>query len=477
MPKLSLDEYLGLTEKSGLVAGDQLQAAKAEFLQLGGGPEDAEGFADFLRGKGLLTAWHNGKLLHRKYKGFFLGKYKFLDRIGSGGMGRVYLAEHVSLHRRSAIKVLPHSRLKDSSLVDRFHLEARALAKLDHKNIVKVYDVDHEGDVHYIVMEFVAGQDLESYVAARGPLSGTRAAHYIGQAAAGLAHVHSRNLVHRDIKPSNLLLGRANLIKLLDLGLARLAEDEASLTRQFSDRALGTTDYISPEQAMDSHAVDVRTDIYSLGCTFYFLVTGHPPFHQGSIASRLLAHQTQEPPGIEEERARAGIPPIDRELIAICRKMMAKDPDDRYQDAKQVFDAIADWLDGRRSSARAGRSRAAVGRAAPASGDADSAEFWSAMANAPIAEQPTLGDDIRARETSASQATTPTTVNPRVGVAPTSAHVPSSNVDADTFHEPTATAARDAFRRQLLWASVAAGGTAVIMLAFFILFLMLTRES
>jgi serine/threonine-protein kinase len=256
-------------------------------------------------------------------------------------MSSVYLAEHVLMRRRVAIKVLPKQRVDDSSYLERFHREARAVAALDHRNIVRAYDVDQAQNLHFLVMEHVPGQSLHEIVVKKGPIDPISAAEYMRQAAEGLHHAHRVGMVHRDIKPGNLLLDEKGTVKVLDLGLARffLEGDEHSLTVKHDEKVLGTADYLSPEQALDSHKVDVRSDIYSLGCTLYFLLAGHPPFPDGTLAQRLLAHQTKSPRAITDERP--DIPPA---LVAILKRMMAKNPDDRYQTAKDASAALLEFL-------------------------------------------------------------------------------------------------------------------------------------
>ena len=262
---------------------------------------------DFVAGRiveaGLLTRWQVDKLLEGRHKGFFLGKYKLLGHLGTGGMSSVYLAEHVLMQRQVAIKVLPQDRVEDTSYLARFHREAQASASLDHRNIVRAYDVDSEGSIHYLVMEYVEGRDLQQIVQKDGPLEYVVAAEYARQTAEGLAHAHLAGLIHRDVKPANLLVTPKNVVKLLDLGLARFTgEDKASLTVAYDENVLGTADYLAPEQALDSHGVDSRADIYGLGCSFYFLLTGHPPFVGGTLPQRLMMHQKHPPPDIQLDR-------------------------------------------------------------------------------------------------------------------------------------------------------------------------------
>ncbi|MEM8865750.1 MAG: serine/threonine-protein kinase, partial [Planctomycetota bacterium] len=329
MAELTANKLLELIKRSGLVEEKRLEAFLEKERAKSGGtlPESQEALADLFIKAGLLTSWQSEKLLAGKHKGFRLGKYKLLGQIGKGGMSSVYLAEHVMMRRRVAIKVLPTARVKDASYLERFQLEARAVARLDDPNIVRAFDIDNEGNVHYIVMEYVEGRDLHQLVSDRGPLAYETAADYIAQAASGLQHAHEMGLVHRDIKPANCLLDNSNTVKILDMGLAKLANDEeTSLTLANDENVLGTADYLAPEQALNSHGADARSDVYSLGCTLYFLLVGKPPFPEGTISERLLKHQVEEPESILKFRPDAPL-----SLLDICSRMMSKKADERYQ--------------------------------------------------------------------------------------------------------------------------------------------------
>lgn len=357
MSKLKVDTLIDLVRRSELVDKDQLSRALAELEQRRGKEacDDPEQVSRALLDAKLLTRWQCNKLLEGRSRGFFLGNYKLLDHLGTGGMSAVYLAEHIHMQRRVAIKVLPKHRVNDSSYLARFYREARAVAALDHPNIVHAYDVDNEGDTHYLVMEFVQGLDLQQMVKRQGALGYEAAADYIRQAAEGLAHAHRMGLIHRDIKPANLLVDTEGTVKVLDLGLARFADDsQASLTIAHDENVLGTADYLSPEQALNSHSVDSRADIYSLGCTFYYILTAHPPFPEGTLPQRLMKHQTEEPASILKDR-----PDAPGELLAICSKMMAKAADKRYQTATEVSQALTEWLLARENDPRAARLAAA----------------------------------------------------------------------------------------------------------------------
>ena len=337
-----VDDFLDLVRRSGLVERDQLNRVLRRLKEeAGGGPiADVDFVGKRLVEAGLLSQWQCKNLLEGRHKGFFLKRYKLLDHLGTGGMSTVYLAEHVLMQRRVAIKVLPKAKVEDSSYLARFHREAQAAAALDHRNIVRAYDVDNEGDNHFLVMEYVEGRDLLTMVREDGPLDYPVAADYIRQAAVGLAHAHQAGLIHRDVKPANLLVDRKNVVKVLDLGLARFTGEEyASLTVANEENVLGTADYLAPEQALDSHGVDARADIYSLGCSLYYVLTGHPPFPDGTLPQRLMMHQKEMPPSIFEDR-----PDAPKDLVEICMRMMAKKPDDRPQTASEVAELMGNWL-------------------------------------------------------------------------------------------------------------------------------------
>lgn len=344
--RLNADSFIATVQKSGLVPADRLQQSVSEFAGGGGDRKDPQALADHFVDKNLITRWQADKLLQGKHKGYFLGKYRLLSLLGKGGMSSVYLAEHTVMRRRCAIKVLPSKRVTDSSYLARFHREAQAVAALDDPHIVRAYDVDcqtdGESEIHFLVMEYVEGCSLHELVQRKGPLRFEDAVDYARQAAQGLAHAHEAGMVHRDIKPGNLLVDLTGTVKVLDLGLARYfdsGETGEALTIAHDEKVLGTADYLSPEQAIDSHLVDARADIYSLGCTMYYMLTGHPPFTEGSLTQRLMAHQNKEPTPLEKERH--GIPPS---LAQLVRKLMAKKVDDRFANAEQTAQALLQWL-------------------------------------------------------------------------------------------------------------------------------------
>ena len=231
----TIDTFLEMGYKSGLLDRGDVEKQWDTWQQAGADPHDPTELADTLIRDGLLTRFQAEKLLIGRWRGFVIsGKYRLLERLGAGGMGAVYLCEHVLMGRKVALKVLPPDMAGDAPSLARFSREARAVARLDHPNIVGAHDIDREDKLHFLVLEFVDGCNLHEFVRRNGTLSGARAAHYIRQAALGLQHAHEAGLVHRDIKPGNLLLDRQGTIKILDMGLARFFHDEDdNLTKKY----------------------------------------------------------------------------------------------------------------------------------------------------------------------------------------------------------------------------------------------------
>jgi len=318
-----------------------LQSRVVDPVRLKGGlpvlPDDPKAAAEVLIREGWLTYFHAEQLLKGKWRGFSIGKYQILERLGSGGMGAVYLADHTMLGRRVAIKVLPLHLAKEGWFLDRFYREAQAVAALDHPNIVRAHDVDCDGEFHFLVMEYVDGANLQQIVHDRGPFSVLRAAHYVRQACRGLEHARQVGLVHRDIKPSNFLLDRQGVIKILDMGLACFQDSQRTKSTKPSERVMvGTDDYLAPEQIVDSDAVDIRADIYGLGATMFFLLSGQPPFPEAPSPSlKLIWHMMQSPRSIEAFRD-----DVPEGLKGLLERMMAKNPWDRPQTPAEVEAAL-----------------------------------------------------------------------------------------------------------------------------------------
>jgi serine/threonine protein kinase len=302
-----------------------------------------------------LTPYQVNQLLQGKGGELLLGSYVLLERLGEGGAGQVFKARHQKMNRVVAIKLVRKELLTDAEVVARFYREIQIVSQLDHPNIVHAYDAGPAGAGHFLAMEYVEGTDLGKLVKKNGPLQVAQACEYIRQAALGLQHAHERGLVHRDIKPHNLLLasgGREspgeNLVKLTDLGLARLprvsneemtavltgVRGTGTLTPE-NAQLIGTIDYMAPEQADNFHQADIRADIYSLGCTFFYLLAGQPPFAAATLPQKLLKHQQTPPPPLSQFRS-----DVPQSVCRILDKMLAKKPEERYQTPAAVAAAL-----------------------------------------------------------------------------------------------------------------------------------------
>ena len=306
--------------------------------------QDAREIAKALASWKLLTKFQLKMLLMGRNSGFFLGPYRILDQLGQGGMGRVYKAMHQTMNRVVALKVLSPQVMSSERAHELFLREVQAAAQLSHPNIVMAFDANENEGRHYLAMEYVAGPNLERYVQKHGSLPVGLACEIVFQTANGLAHANEKGMVHRDIKHANLLLhqepGSETLqVKILDFGLARLQHSDTAGAQTIvaqENTVMGTPDFLSPEQSKNLHDVDIRADLYSLGCTFYFLLTGEVPFPGGNTVDKLIRHHSEQPRLIEELR-----PDVPRTIANIVRKLMAKKPADRYQTPDELMDALA----------------------------------------------------------------------------------------------------------------------------------------
>jgi len=325
-----------------------LTAAQLETLATDSQHADLRALARNLVQRGMLTHYQVNLLFQGRGAELLLEPYVILARLGEGGSGLVLKGRHLFMQRIVAIKLIRKDLLADPDVVARFNREIEVASQVSHANVVHAYDAGPLGGTFGLVMEYVEGTDLARLIKDEGPLSCERACAYIRQTALGLQHVHEQGLIHRDIKPSNLLLavpkeneGGTGTVKILDLGLARLnsrkaAQAQASQLTTVGSLMMGTPDYMAPEQAIDLRSTDIRADIYSLGCTLHYLLTGDPPFPAGSLAQKLMKHQQAEPPSLTKRR-----PELPAVLDAIFRKMMTKDPADRYQTPAEVAEALA----------------------------------------------------------------------------------------------------------------------------------------
>ena len=334
MPKpATLLDLVAVIRASRLVAESRLQAALAGH---DGRPPAA--LLDGLVTDGTCTAFQAAHLAAGRWRGFVLGPYRLLDRLGGGGMGQVFLAEHTTTGRAVAVKLLAANLADDPTARVRFAREARAAAALAHPNIARVFDLDAEASPPFLVMEYIDGLSLQAAVARHGAFPAGWAARVGHQVALALQCAADADLVHRDVKPANVLLDRAGDCKLLDLGIV-LVGGAAGLTLVAGERTiLGTADYLAPEQAVDSSAVDCRADLYALGGTLYFLLAGHPPFPDGAAITKLMAKQFREPPPLD--RLRPGLP---AGLAGVVQKLLARRPADRYATPAKAAAALAPY--------------------------------------------------------------------------------------------------------------------------------------
>ncbi len=342
------DTFLQNLSQSELLTAEQLRETADRFVD----GLSAADLAHVLVRRGWLTRFQARMLLSGRTSGFFLGPYRILDLVGKGGMGRVYKALHQTMNRTVALKVLAPSLVKTGKARRLFNNEVQTAARLNHPNIVHAYDAGAIDGRHYLAMEHIAGATLSKLVHARGPLPIGLSCEVIRQTAIGLQHAHEQGLVHRDIKPANLMVAvvrgtkphgpqRQLQVKILDFGLAQLQrrrKKPAEAADNGKHPITGTPDFMSPEQARNRDMVDIRSDLYSLGCTFYYLLTGQVPFLGGSMLDKLIRHHSELPSS--PDKLRAGIPP---EVAAIVRKLMAKDPFDRFQTPQELADALAPY--------------------------------------------------------------------------------------------------------------------------------------
>jgi serine/threonine protein kinase len=324
--------FLTNLRKTGLVSGDALDAALRQIAPRDHGRSVARGLVR----QGVLTKFQATQILAGRTNGFVMGQYRIVDEIGKGGMGRVFKAEHTTMGRTVALKVLASQHTRTEKARRLFMREVRAAGKLMHPNIITAHDANEIDGRLYLVMEYIDGPNLEQLVREQGPLPVGLACDIVRQVGAGLQCAHELGMVHRDIKPSNVLLQRTGtalslgyLVKIVDFGLARLgdgAEKSHGTIITGKNIIMGTPDYLSPEQARNLHHVDIRSDLYSLGCTFYFLLTGQVPFPGGTTVDKLIRQTREEPTPVEQLR-----PELPNDVADIVHCLMAKKPANRYQ--------------------------------------------------------------------------------------------------------------------------------------------------
>lgn len=334
---ISREQFLDCLTKSGLVSAGDIGA-----LQNGLAPDKLPGDSSAMAGELVkqkkLTPYQASILAKGQFQGLVYGDYRVQDKLGEGGMGLVFKAEHRHLKRKAALKVLHPSVTQSEEAVKRFHREVEAVARLQHPNIITAYDASIQDGSYWLAMEYVDGIDLGRLVKEQGPLPVDKAVDYLIQAAHGLEHSHKQGVVHRDIKPSNLLLDADGTVRILDMGLVRFTDAPAAGTATSPDGLtqtgdiMGSFDYIAPEQAIDTKRADGRADIYSLGCTLYFLLTGKAPYTGDTSMQKLLAHRENAIPSIRKVRPEAPLA-----LEGVFHRLVAKKADDRYTTMTEVI--------------------------------------------------------------------------------------------------------------------------------------------
>lgn len=351
---IDCDHFLSKLSAVGVLSPDEFESV-SDSVSTGTPPPDARQLASQLVTNGKLTSYQASALLKGEPE-LLIDKYLILDLIDVGGMGMVFKALHRTMHRIVALKMMSQQMLASEDQVRRFKREVRVAATLEHPNIVRAYDADEARGVHFLVMEYVRGDNLSRIVRTSGPLSLNQAVDCIRQTAIGLQHAHEHGIVHRDIKPGNLLLDVQGTVKILDLGLAHIddslrhspagsetTDDESG--RPFVSQSeltaagaiLGTASFMAPEQSLDAHLVDFRSDIYSLGCTLYFLLTGEAPYTGNTIFKVFVQHREGDIPPLQKQR-----PDVPDSVAAVFEKMVAKKPEDRYQTARELVVALED---------------------------------------------------------------------------------------------------------------------------------------
>jgi serine/threonine-protein kinase len=333
----SASQFLEMLERSRLLTAEELEAA-VEKLDVCDDDSPIPTAKAFVRG-GYITRLQASRLLEGQHRGFFIDHFRIDDILGSGGMGWVYSATNLETNEKVAIKMLCEQNDRDAGLLTRFKLEARAGLMLKHEAVVRTQLMGHTqglfGDIHYMVMDYVAGIGVDEFVALLGsPINWRLACHIAYHAGAGLHHAHRKGLIHRDVKPSNILVDNIASARVLDFGLSQVSQsdrsDEFSLAMIFGQDCLGTADYIAPEQATDSFTIDHRADIYALGATLYYMLTGGVLFGDCKTrAEKIDAQKNRTPVSIRQIA-----PDVPVEVERIVNRMLAKNPDDRYATAK-----------------------------------------------------------------------------------------------------------------------------------------------
>ena len=328
---VAIETFLSQLSESGILSDQKYRAAERKKSE----HQDGEALAREMIKSGHLTKYQAEQILSGKGKNLCMGQYVLLEKLGAGGMGQVYKAYHPGMERMVAIKVILAKGSTDAETVKRFEREIKAAAKLAHPNIITVYDAGNADGRHFMVMELVKGQDLSEIINQKGQFGTRNAVDYITQAAKGLKFAHANGVIHRDIKPGNLILDSDGVLKIVDMGLAKIhsKENDETVSMLTGNAAImGTVDFMSPEQSLSTKNVDGRADIYSLGATLYYMLTGNVMYPGKTAMVKLMAHRKSLIPSL-----RASRPDVSENLDAIYTKMVAKDLNDRYQNMSELI--------------------------------------------------------------------------------------------------------------------------------------------
>lgn len=345
-----LERYLQALRRSRLLARNQLDVILSEAPR--NVRASAKDLGEWMVSKEYLTHFQVVKLLQGTWQGLVLGPYQILSPLGRGGMGTVYLARDTRIESERnggpalvALKVLPAKKAREEErTLARFRREMDLARLVDHPHVTKTFDVGTVDGVHFIAMEYIRGISLRKQIADSGPLSIARAARYFSEVCDGLAHAHEKGLIHRDLKPSNMMVTPNGHAKILDMGLAMVEDEELPADKKIvggQGYVVGTMDYIAPEQVDDPTGVDARADLYSLGCSLYMALVGHPPFPGGTSIEKMKRHRQATAEPLTDLN-----PTIPAEFARIIERLMEKDPDDRFSSAKHVRKALLKWTAG-----------------------------------------------------------------------------------------------------------------------------------